>query len=32
MHLIDLITWLHELNEELLVIIFNNIFSVADGL
>ena len=31
MHLIDLITWLHELNEGLLVIIFKEIFPVADG-
>ena len=31
MHLIDLITWLNELNEGLLVIIFNDIFSVADA-
>ena len=30
MHLIDLITWLNELNEGLLVIILNDIFSVAD--
>ena len=31
MHLIDLITWLNELNEGLLVIILNDIFSVADA-
>ena len=31
MDLIDLITWLNELNEGLLVIIFNDIFSVADA-
>ena len=32
MHLIDLIAWLHELNEVLLVIIFSDIFFCSSWL